>query len=317
MSKKFLKYSVSVIIILFSYGFIYHKLSNHETLKNFTLNGLSISRDQGILIIFVFLAMMLNWSLEALKWKELVKKITSIQFLRSLQMILTSVTVGIFTPNRIGELAGRAYFLKKGKRTYGLLAAGIGSLAQLTVTVVMGLTGFILFLLFFPDKIHINSLFNKFTALLIVILAIFLGWSLFHVQKIKPLLLKIPLLRKKSEQIEFLSHQSKKSIFIILMLSFVRYLVFSAQFYLLLIICNVHIQLLEGVVAITLTYFFTSIVPTTTLAELGIRGSLAIFLVGIFTSNIPGIILATLVIWVINLGLPALAGAPFLLFPPK
>ncbi len=317
MNKKILKYAISVIIIVLSYGFIYHKLKNYEALKNFTVQDFKITRDQLKLIIIAFAGMILNWSIEAIKWKLLIKQITTIRFLKSLQIIITSITIGIFTPNRIGELAGRAYFLKKGKRTYGLLAAGIGSFAQLTVTVIMGLIGFTLFLLYFPDKIHINSLFNEFSALLILIFALVLLWCFFNVQKIKPLLLKIPYLKKKSEQIHFLSLQSKNSLITILLYSFLRYFIFSLQFYLLLLIFDVQIRFLESFVAITLTYLFMAVIPTTTLAELGVRGSLAIFFVGMFTQHIPGIILATIFIWIINLAIPAIAGAPFLLFQQK
>ncbi|MGM0503586.1 MAG: hypothetical protein ACQESQ_03130, partial [Bacteroidota bacterium] len=138
MNKKILKYLISIIIIVLSYGFIYHKLKNYEALKDLSIQDFKFTRHQITFVAVVFVGMILNWSIEAIKWKELVKRITPIRFLQSLQIIFTSITIGIFTPNRIGEIAGRAYFLKKGKRTYGLLAAGIGSLAQLTATVVMG-----------------------------------------------------------------------------------------------------------------------------------------------------------------------------------
>ena len=317
MNKKILKYLISIIIIILSYGFIYHKLKNYEALKGLTIQDFKFSRLQITFIAIVFVGMILNWSVEAIKWKELVKKIKPIRFLQSLQIVITSITIGIFTPNRIGEIAGRAYFLEKGKRTYGLFAAGIGSLAQLTATVVMGLIGFTFFLLCFPDKIHINSLFNEFTVLFILLFTLGLLWSFFNVQKIKPLLLRIPYLQKKSEQIHFLSLQSKKSLIAILLYSFLRYFIFSIQFYLLLLIFDVQIQFLESFVAITLTYFFMTVIPTTTLAELGVRGSLSIFFVGMFTQQIPGIILATIFIWIINIAIPAIAGAPFLLVHQK
>ncbi len=313
MNKKILKYAVSFIIIILSYGFIYHKLKNYEALKNFTFHDFKFTRFHVTLIITTFIGMILNWSIEAAKWKLLIKQIASVRFLKSLQIIITSITIGIFTPNRIGELAGRAYFLKKGQRTCGLLAAGIGSFAQLTVTVVMGLIGFTLFLLCFPDKIHINSLFNEFSALFILFFALILLWIFFNVQKIKTLLLKVPFLKKKSKQINFLSHQSNKTLMNILLYSFLRYFIFSVQFYLLLLIFDVQILFLESFVAITLTYFFMTAIPTTTLAEIGVRGSLAIFFIGMFTSHIPGIILATIFIWIINLAIPAVIGAPFLL----
>jgi hypothetical protein len=54
-------------------------------------------------------------------------------------------------------------------------------------------------------------------------------------------------------------------------------------------------------------------VPNFAIAELGIRGLVGLWVIGIFSENQVGILLATLIIWLVNLILPAVVGALLLL----
>ena len=57
--------------------------------------------------------MCLNWSIEAIKWRLLIKKMQPITFIEALKGVLSGVAVGTFTPNRIGEFGGRILYLKE------------------------------------------------------------------------------------------------------------------------------------------------------------------------------------------------------------
>jgi hypothetical protein len=59
-------------------------------------------------------------------------------------------------------------------------------------------------------------------------------------------------------------------------------------------------------------YLILSAVPTIALSEIGVRGSVAIFLLQNFTENLSAVFLATTCIWIINLAIPALLGNIFL-----
>ena len=62
-----------------------------------------------------------------------------------------------------------------------------------------------------------------------------------------------------------------------------------------------------------------TMIPTIAITELGIRGSVALFLIGIYFGNpldMPdhinlGIVAASTALWIINLALPALTGTIF------
>ena len=93
-------------------------------------------------ISLVVLMMLLNWFLESLKWRFLISKIERVTIKRSVRAIFSGITVSAFTPNRVGEYAGRVFCLDKGDRIQAVLITVIGSMAQLITTIVFGLYRF-------------------------------------------------------------------------------------------------------------------------------------------------------------------------------
>jgi len=315
MNSKLLRYVIITIVLILSYGFITYKIIHFEELKSFDFRQFLTTPLSFFFLFVILMLMVVNWAIETYKWQMLIHKIQHFSFTNSFKAVLVGITVGVFTPNRVGEIGGRIAFLDKGKRTSGAFASAIGSLAQFIATIIMGVGGFILFLLFFPDKTQINTYFNKFSAIALFLVLALLVWSYYNVRKIIPLLIKIPFLKKKSEQIQYLSNETGKFLSLVLFLSTIRYLVFFLQFFLLLNLFNADINLLEGFVSISITYLFMTIIPTTTLIELGLRGSLAIFFIGMFSENTLGIVLASFFIWIINIAIPAVVGTFYLIKP--
>jgi hypothetical protein len=74
--------------------------------------------------------------------------------------------------------------------------------------------------------------------------------------------------------------------------------------------CN--LNTLEGLMMISLTFFVMSVVPTFTIAELGIRGAVAAYFFSKLTIDVLPVLNATFSLWLINLVIPALAGAIFI-----
>ena len=105
----------------------------------------------------------------------------------------------------------------------------------------------------------------------------------------------------------------QRSILIFAAISAVRYAVFAIQFYLVLWSFGVEMGLLTGLCAIAFIYCFVTIVPTFALAEWGVRGSAALFFLSPFGGSAVAIMSATIAVWLINIGLPALVGALIML----
>jgi uncharacterized membrane protein YbhN (UPF0104 family) len=312
MKNKTLKIIISFILIIISYGFIIYKISSLK-FDEYSLNQVNYTFFNLLIFLCVFVLMILNLSIETIKWKILIDKIHEFKFHRAFKAVLSGITIGIFTPNRIGDIGGRMLFINKGKRTFGILATAIGSFAQFLTTISAGILGFILFLILFPDKTIINTLFNKITVIYLALILLILFWVYFKIKLIKPILLRFSFFIARINQIEYLSDTKSILLLKVLLLSFTRYAVFSSQFYLLLIFFDIHLTLIQAYISISLTYLFATIIPTTTLLELGIRSSLAIFFIGLFSNNTFGIILSAMFLWFINLAIPSILGSVFFL----
>ena len=126
-------------------------------------------------------------------------------------------------------------------------------------------------------------------------------------------------LRKYRSYIRVFSLYRYKELCITITLSFIRYIVFSCQYYLLLKLFSVPVSFFEGLLLISLVFFVVSVIPTVTLTELGIRDSVALYFFtvylakqGIVSSQVTvGVLSASTVLWIINLALPAVLGTFF------
>ncbi|WP_374166426.1 hypothetical protein [Arcticibacter sp. MXS-1] len=111
--KKTVSILVKVAVLILATSFIAYKLHNNQNLHNFKLliRDLSPVRVYSVLGI-IFLLMLVNWILEAMKWKFLVKRIETISLWKAVESVFCGLTWAIFTPNRIGEYGGRVFFFR-------------------------------------------------------------------------------------------------------------------------------------------------------------------------------------------------------------
>ncbi len=267
--------------------------------------------NQIVILFIVFILMFINWGFEALKWKYLMKEIQEFSFIESFKIIFAGITIGIFTPNRIGEIGGRISFIKKYNRTAGLLVTSVGSYAQFTATILYGVLGYLSLRIFYSNELNILNSYNDFFTILLLIIIIFLLWSYFNIRKIKGFLYKIKFFKKRSDQLDYLANTENKTLTKVILLSCLRYFIFISQFYFLLIVFDIKLSTINAFIAISLIYLFATLIPTTTIAELGIKGSLAIYFIGLFSENIVGIIASTMLLWIINLAIPSVFGSIF------
>jgi hypothetical protein len=72
-----------------------------------------------------------------------------------------------------------------------------------------------------------------------------------------------------------------------------------------------------AVLAIILTFFAITIIPTFAFAELGIRGAVATFFFSYITADLAPIVYAITSLWLVNLVVPALAGSIAFVIPSQ
>lgn len=95
----------------------------------------------------------------------------------------------------------------------------------------------------------------------------------------------------------------------ILRLSILRYLVFSAQYLILLQILGADVLWWQGFLMLFVVYVSLALVPTIAIAELGVRGAIGVFFLSFISANKIAILTATVGIWLINLLIPAIIGS--------
>jgi hypothetical protein len=154
----------------------------------------------------------------------------------------------------------------------------------------------------------VNAITYGSIAITIALLSLY-----FEISWLIRLLEKIPIVARYSFFIQKLEDFTWQELLKVLLISFLRYLVFVVQYLLLLNVFKVDIGLWNAFWLIAVMFLVLAIVPTIALAELGVRGKISIFLFGVFSTNTIGIVLTATSIWLINLVVPALAGSLFIL----
>lgn len=255
-----------------------------------------------LLFIALFLVA-LNWGIEALKWKYLIRKLVPISLKKAFQLVITGITIGLITPNRIGEIPARVFLLSNKTHKKKLLTATfIGAFSQVLITIITGLIA-VYFLGTQLSFSQLSSVIRFFTFICLNLLI----YSYFSPFWIANLLKRIPFLARNKHFIfnPLISNQEK---LITLLMSAFRYAVFFFQYYLVLEAFGVHFETLLNTALIAVCFFFTSFIPTFIISEIAVRGSVALFLFHFISPNDVAIFSASLVLWLLNVALPASFG---------
>ncbi|MBP8876637.1 MAG: hypothetical protein KBG86_01210, partial [Flavobacteriales bacterium] len=73
--------------------------------------------------------------------------------------------------------------------------------------------------------------------------------------------------------------------------------------------CGADVSVHEMAMAIPVVYLIATLVPSIMITELGIRGSVAIAVFAPFGGDPVGVLIATTILWTINVAIPAIAGS--------
>jgi hypothetical protein len=296
--KPYLLLLIKLIIVFGAFYFIFQKLNNNQLLSLTQLKEqLSILFSNNIWLLLVLLLFTdANWFLEIFKWKTLASIEKNLSFMDAFEQCLASLTTSIITPNRIGEYGAKALFFKKEKRKKIMLLNLVGNLSQLTATVFFGTIGLIFFIGNF-NVIHPKLDFQNLSILIFVVAVLFLFRKNLQLKKIELYLKKIP-----------------KVVFIkTLGFSFLRYLVFSHQFYLLTILFGIDLDYFTTMNLVFCMYLMASIIPSLSIFDWVIKGSIAVWLFNFVGINELTIVTITTIMWVLNFVIPALLGSIFVL----
>ncbi len=305
--KIFLNYWLGPVLFIWLSWAIWQQVRHQEDLPRAWADIRAVLfSPQSWKLAVVVAAMLLNWGIEARKWQLLMRPLLAISFSRSFKATMAGVAFAVNTPNRIGEYGGRMLYLPEGKRLESVPLTILGGFAQLLVTLV---TGTIALWLLYAEKpgfalpanwrehgLWMGVLCWLLTTISGVLLLVYLriGWIL----QLAP---KLPAWLSVEIPVRILLRVAGWSC--------CRYVVFLFQYILLLQMFGVTENWFAAIWLVSLQFLVLAVVPTIALADLGIRGKLALELFGWIGSNALGVVATTTAIWLINLVLPALTGA--------
>ena len=305
--------AIKIIVVIAAYLFAWTKLSQSADWSSIAKYQSMLDATDYATILLIFLLMFLNWTLEAFKWKYSIRKTERISFFKAFTAVWTGVTIGTVTPNRIGEFAGRIMFLKPENRKIAATQTLYGDLSQFITTIMFGIIGISIF--FATKSNNFNCTFSEisilvisFSALTISLLVFFYFNSLIHC------ISKIGFLKKILKSFTPSAKYKTREKLLILILSIVRYAVFSFQFFLAVRVLKIDINLIDCLTATSSMYLAVHLFPNIALAEPGVRISFSAIFFGAFTQSISGVAIASLIIYFINVLLPIFVGGLNLIF---
>lgn len=300
---------LKVVIFVLLFASIGYQVFYQRNVEDF-LQTLTKAYAEGYHWALLALVLMpVNWCLEAWKWYLLINKAEQVSYRRSVMAIFAGTTFTFFTPNRIGEYGGRFIFLKDPLKVKPLQATILGSIAQIVVTLVLGLIGMAWVLRYGAgEELSWSPMVSVLLALLsIILLVLYYKMDMLHQLSIR---WNIP--QKVQKALTSLIHFDVSELTIVLLLSALRFAVYSLQYVLFLWAFGVDVSALTGFSIVSAIFLVQTIIPSIAAFDLGIRGNVALFMLNTYSVEPASIVAAAFSLWAVNLVLAALIGYLFL-----
>jgi hypothetical protein len=293
-AKQFLVFLIKLLIVGGAFYFIYSQVANNDKLdwEKFII---LFQKNQSVVgISFILLLSVLNRFFEILKWQNLVSYLHKISLPEATKQVLGALTAGLFTPNGVGEYAGKALFFEKSKAKKIVFLNLICNGIQMILSIVFGAIG-------------LWVLGYRFWVLAILGVPFFLILFSFFLKRIKIKGYSIEKLIHKINEIPKSIHQ--KNIF----LAVCRYLVFSHQYYFLFLAFDVDLPYFTLMATIASVYFLASSLPTFQFLDFAVKGSVAVYFFGILGVNEWIVIFISTLMWFLNVVFPVIIGSYYVM----
>jgi hypothetical protein len=247
--------------------------------------------------------LVVNLGIECWKWWYVVRsEYPDLGYRRSVEATLIGHAVGLLTPGRVGEYLGRVSVLKPGRRWEAGVYTVVDRLFQLSVTLLAGaVAGYTLYSPGWEWGAAAGGIALVLAALYPIPVRVWTRHRLFRHEYVL-------------RSLRLLSGLTFAAGGVLFSLSLVRYLVFSLQYLLLLYSFGGEIAAPTGLALIATVFLLKTLAPVITLTEIGVRESIALWLMPAWGLNEAAVICATFVLFVVNILVPALAGLALFLY---
>ncbi len=228
-----LKY-LNLLLVGIALAYLTYKFNDYHQ-QNYGQLFIDILTNGNTSLLFVALILIpFNYGIEAKKWQILLSPLQHVSWINAFKSILAGITISIFTPNRTGEVIGKVVYLDLQEKMKAALLNFSGSMAQMICTSLAGLWGTIIYLNFYSFKeIDLPATQVIYAIASICTLLAFLIY--FNQQKFFTWISNKKWAKKI--HISFTNQQQFKSSLQVkvLVLSIIRYIVFSLNLFYCLI----------------------------------------------------------------------------------
>ncbi len=231
-----------------------------------------------------------SWLVESKKWQVLVRGVYVLRFRESVLQNLTAQAASFITPLRAGEVFFKTLFYEKSLRAAIAGRTMVGTLAQMAVTTILGIVGF---LTAYRDllAVYLKPLWAGIAVFVVGLLLLLWIWKKYQLPS-------IPV----------------TALVAVLGMSLGRYLLFAANWVLMLYFLRVPIPFWECLALIAAMYLVVSVIPVMPLVDIPVRFTAATLIFEQTTATTDIVLCATLAIWVVNTLLPTAMGCALLPF---
>lgn len=261
-----------------------------------------------LILGLVLLMMLVNWSIEAVKWKRLIGAIERISLWLAIESVFCGLTWAVFTPNRLGEYGGRVFFLSPKRRIVGIVAMAVGNIGQLVLTSVLGAIAVCIFIYrFIPLDIRLFMAVCTAASLFCLFFLVFY----FNIKWLNRILLSMKFTRKYGKFYAILARYKTRELFNLILFSLVRYAISSTQYLIMFAWLIPDINYLDVLMIVSVQFLVQSSLPSLGLVDIGVRSVTAVTLFKYVTDQNAAIVACTASIWLVNIIIPAILGSYF------
>jgi hypothetical protein len=261
----------------------------------------SIFSKAGPWLFWVFLLMPVNWCIETFKWWLLLNKHNPVSYGLALGAVLRGIALSLFTPSRIGEYGGRLLFMPQAYRWPILTSTLVSSISQNLAALCAGIISCIM--------IFTGFVFMKAIGVIFMLMAIVIFFNLPGIVRRFASIYIHPFFNKFLRKIHWIGIYDSTSLVQSLALSMLRYAVYTSQFVLLLLAFEPSMDVAPLVLGVSALYLFHTLIPLPPVADVLARTNLALILWSGTGMSELSISLASLLVWMVNLLIPAVLGS--------
>jgi hypothetical protein len=299
---------LKLIIGVASFAIIYWRIKNDLTGETIDILAQPLSNTGSLfLICSSVLLFPVNWGIESYKWMLITSQIQKLPYTKALRSVYAGICVGNLAPGRATEFLAKIHFFNPENRISITVLHFVNGMFQLSITVLFG----VLAVLMYYTEQEMNAALANTSFILSGVVMLAFVIALFNINKIMNYLYHRFSRENKGE----LVHLSWGNGLLIRLfaLSFLRYIVFTSQFVLLLKVFDVQSHLFSLLMGVCIYFLFTTIIPMFSIIEAAVRTAIALLVFSNMGMSNAALAIVAILLWLINIVFPSIVGYIILL----